>query len=196
MPSMWRRPPRPNRSSVHDLERRIADFYQSEASRRAPDRVLEAAIATIDTTPQRRAFIRAPRGSPDMNNVARLAAAAVAVTVVGAIGYSILGPATTPVPVGAPALPDIVVTEANVPVGLTVHRMVRGVAALRTSGVVPADVAGLVDAIETSFDGDEDHEGDHEDLYATFGAVFETVTAAERAFDAAVVLHESIDGWG
>jgi hypothetical protein len=68
--------------------------------------------------------------------------------------------------------------------------------ALRTSGVVPADVVGLVDAIETSFDGDEDHEGDHEDLYGTFGAVFETDADAERAFDAAVVLHESTDGWG
>jgi hypothetical protein len=61
---------------------------------------------------------------------------------------------------------------------------------------LPGDVVGLVDAIETSFDGDEDHEGDHEDLYATFGAVFETVADAERAFDAAIVLHESADGWG
>ena len=59
-----------------------------------------------------------------------------------------------------------------------------------------ADVVGLVDAIETSFDGDAEHEGDHEDLYGTFGAAFETVADAERAFDAAVVLHESADGWG
>jgi hypothetical protein len=94
------------------------------------------------------------------------------------------------------ALPDIVVTETNVPIGLTVHRTVRGVDALRSSGVVPDDVVGLVDAIETSFDGDEDHEGDHEDLYGSFVAIFETDADAARAFDAAVDLHESADGWG
>ena len=116
--------------------------------------------------------------------------------VVGAIGYATLGPDRTPDPRAVPALPNIVVTEANVPFGLTVHRTVRGVEALRTSGVVPADVVGVLDAIETSFDGDDEHEGDHEDLYGTFGAVFETVADAERAFDAAVDLHESADGWG
>jgi hypothetical protein len=130
-----------------------------------------------------------------MNTVARFAAAAVAVTVVGAVGHAILSPDRPPERGSVPALSDIVVTEANVPSGLTVHRTVRGVEALRTSGVLPVDVVGLVDAIETSFDGDEDHEGDHEDLYRTFGAVFETVADAERAFDAAVVLHESADGW-
>ena len=57
--------------------------------------------------------------------------------------------------------------------------------ALRTSGVVPADVVGLVDAIETSFDGDDDHEGDHEDLYRTFGAVgLVRPQASRRAADA------------
>lgn len=65
---------------------------------------------------------------------------------------------------------------------------------------MPVDVVGLLDAIETSFDGDEDndgdHDGDHEDLYSTFGAVFETDVDSERGFDAAVVLHESADGWG
>jgi hypothetical protein len=110
------------------------------------------------------------RGSSDMNTIARFATAAAAVTVVGAIGYAILGLDRTPDRGGVPALPGIVITEANVPFRLTVHRTVRGVEALRTSGVVPADVVGLVDAIETSFDGDEDHEGDHEDLYVTFGS--------------------------
>ena len=74
---MRRRPRRPSRSSVHDLERRIVDFYASVASHRAHDRVLEAAIGTIDTTPQPRAFVRAPLWDPDMNTVARFAAAAL-----------------------------------------------------------------------------------------------------------------------
>lgn len=193
---MWRHPRRPSRSSIHDLEGRLADYYASGAPLRAPDRVFEAALATIDTTAQRRAFLRAPRGSLGMNTLARFATAAVAVTVVGAVGFAIAGSDRTTDSASHPALQDIVVTEANVPFGLAVYRTVRGVDALRTSGVVPADIVGLVDAIETSFDGDEDHEGEHEDLYRTFGAAFETVADAERAFDAAVVLHESADGWG
>ena len=183
-------------SANHHLGRRLDAFYATEAPPRAPDRVLDAAITTIETTRQRRAFIWAPRRSPGMHTFARFATAAVAVTVVGAIGYALLGPERTTDPGGVPALSDIVVTSANVPVGLTVYRTVRGAEALRTSGAVPADVVGLVDAIETSFDGDEEHEGDHEDLYRTFGAVFKTDADAGRAFDAAVVLHESADGWG
>ena len=35
----------------HDLERRLADFYATEAPPRAPDRVLESVLATIDTHP-------------------------------------------------------------------------------------------------------------------------------------------------
>jgi hypothetical protein len=131
-----------------------------------------------------------------MNIFARFATAAVAAIIVGAVAFAIGGPDRAPDSGDAPALPEIVVTEATVPFGLTVHRTVRGMEALRTSGVVPADVVGLVDAIETSFDGDEDHEGDHEDLYGTFAAVFATDADAARAFDRAVVLHESADGWG
>jgi hypothetical protein len=131
-----------------------------------------------------------------MNGLARFATVAAAVIAVGAVGVAVVGTDREPEPHRGSALPDIVVTEANVPLGLSVHRTVRGVEALRTSGVVPADVVGLVDAIETSFDGDDDHEGDHEDLYGSFVAVFETDADAARAFDAAVVLHESADGWG
>ena len=47
---MWRHPRRPSRSSGHDLERRIADFYASVAPQRAPDLVFEAALATTDPT--------------------------------------------------------------------------------------------------------------------------------------------------
>lgn len=127
---------------------------------------------------------------------ARFAMAALAVTVVGVIGYSLWSPGRTLDPGDLSDLPGIVVTEATVPSGLTVHRTLRGIEAVRSSGVVPADVVGLVGAIETSFDSDEVHEGDHEDLYRTFAAVFESVADAERAFDAAVLLHESADGWG
>ena len=50
---------------------RIADYYATEAPPRAPDRVLEAALATIDTTRQRRALIRMPWRFPIMNTTPR-----------------------------------------------------------------------------------------------------------------------------
>ena len=75
----------------HDLERRLADFYDAEAPRQAPDRVLHAALASIDTTRQRRVLIRAPRRFQRMNTFARLAIAAAAVIVVG-VGLAGAGP--------------------------------------------------------------------------------------------------------
>lgn len=73
----------------HDLERRIADFYASEAPGRAPDWVLGAALSTIDNTSQRRVpFL--PRRFQDMNSYAKLAVAAVVVIAAGAVGLAIL----------------------------------------------------------------------------------------------------------
>ena len=79
----------------HDLERRLADFYQAEAPRQAPDRVLHEALASIDTTRQRRVLIRVPRRFQPMNTFARAAIAATAVIVVGAIGLALIGPFRT-----------------------------------------------------------------------------------------------------
>jgi hypothetical protein len=87
----------------NDLERRIADFYATEAPPRAPDWVLESALETIDTTRQRRALIRVPWRFPPMNSYAKLAVAAVAVIAVGAIGLAVMRPAPTP-GVGGPGV--------------------------------------------------------------------------------------------
>jgi len=76
----------------HDLERRLADFYHAEAPRQAPDRVLNAALETIDTTRQRRVLIHVPRRFHDMNMYARAAIAAAAVIAVGAVVLAIVGP--------------------------------------------------------------------------------------------------------
>ena len=76
----------------HDLERRIADYYATEAPPRAPDWVLGSVLATIDTTPQRRAFVRLPRRFHDMNTYAKLAIAAVVVIAVGLVGLTFLRP--------------------------------------------------------------------------------------------------------
>jgi hypothetical protein len=75
-----------------DLERRLADHYATEAPRQAPDRVLHAALGSIDTTRQRRVLILVPRRFHDMNIFARVAVAATAVIVVGAIGLALVGP--------------------------------------------------------------------------------------------------------
>jgi hypothetical protein len=80
----------------HDLERRIADFYASEAPQRAPEWVLRSALETVDNTKQRRAFIRVLWRFSNMNNYARLAVAAVAVIAVGFIGLAVLRPGTAP----------------------------------------------------------------------------------------------------
>jgi hypothetical protein len=79
-----------------DLERRLADFYASEAPPRAPDWVLGSVLSTIDTIPQRRALIRVPWRFQTMNSLAKLAVAAVAVIAVGAVGLSVLRPSPTP----------------------------------------------------------------------------------------------------
>ena len=98
----------------HDLERRIADFYETEAPPAAPDWVLRDALATIDVTPQRRVLIRVPWRFPPMNTYARFAVAAVAVIAIGAIGVAVLRPGTTPDIGGAPS-PSPSATPSPIP---------------------------------------------------------------------------------
>ncbi len=81
-------------SANDSLERRIADFYETEAPPRAPDWVLRSTLDTIDDTQQRRVLIRAPRRFPEMNSFAKLAVAAVIVIAVGAVGWRMLGPSS------------------------------------------------------------------------------------------------------
>ncbi len=96
----------------HDLERRVAAFYATEAPPRAPDRVLLDALATIDTTRQRRELALVPWRIQTMNSNARLVMAAVAVIAVGALGFAILQPgsgssvgAPNPTPSASPSAP-------------------------------------------------------------------------------------------
>ena len=80
----------------HELERRLADFYASEAPQRAPERVLEWVLATTELTRQRRAVFRLPWRFPIMNSYAKMAIAAVAVIAIGAVGLAVLRPGTSP----------------------------------------------------------------------------------------------------
>jgi hypothetical protein len=83
-------------NASHDLERRLADHYASEVPPRAPDRVLEAVLDTIENTSQRRVLVRAPWRFPRMNTYAKWAIAAVVVLAVGALGLSVLRTSPTP----------------------------------------------------------------------------------------------------
>ena len=90
----------------HELERRLADFYATEAPQRAPDRVLESVLATSEITRQRRAVFRLPWRFPIMNSYAKMAIAAVAVIAIGAVGLAVLRPGTSPGVGGQAATPS------------------------------------------------------------------------------------------
>ena len=81
-----------------DLERRLTDFYASEAPPRAPDRVLHEALAAIDSTQQRRVLIPAPWRFPSMNSYAKVAVAAIAVIAFGAVGLAMWRGGVSPGP--------------------------------------------------------------------------------------------------
>lgn len=90
----------------HDLERRIADFYASEAELRAPDRVLSAALTAIETTEQRGGRFGTPWRFRFMTTYARVAVAAVAVVVAGVLGLAVLRPDSAPGPGGPVTTPS------------------------------------------------------------------------------------------
>lgn len=111
-----------------DLEGRLSRHFADEAPNRAPDWVLGGALASIDATTQRRVLLLAPWRYSAMNNVSKLAVAAVAVVAVGILGIYALGlgsgpgqpPTATPSPPPSPTLvptPTIAVTPAPTPTG-------------------------------------------------------------------------------
>ena len=89
-----------------DLERRLEAFYTTELPVRAPDWVLRGALATIDTTPQRRSLWPAWRIST-LDTRLRIVATAAAVLVIAVIGYQFLpgtgGPGGEPTPSPSPS---------------------------------------------------------------------------------------------
>lgn len=83
-------------SAPRDLERRLEDHYASETLLRAPDRVLHAALASVERSPQRRGF--AAWRLRHVNAYAKVLAAAVVAIATAAMGLAIVG-ITTPRPV-------------------------------------------------------------------------------------------------
>jgi hypothetical protein len=87
-------------NSNHDLERRIADYYETEAPSRSAEWLLARTLETIDTTPQRRTVLGWSWRLLPMTAFAKLAVAAVAIVTVGAIGLTLQRP-----PARGPAAP-------------------------------------------------------------------------------------------
>lgn len=77
-------------TSTDDLERRLADHYQNEAPARAPNWLLTRAIDTMDITPQRRTVFGRPWRIAPMSSLAKLAAGAVALVTITAVGATVL----------------------------------------------------------------------------------------------------------
>lgn len=210
----------------HELDRRLADHYASEAPQRAPDRVLDGALAAIDSTPQRRVLIRVPWRFPSMNSAPRvssrsmmtlpaLLAVALVAMVLGGAAFVASGiplpfvhqtpteSSSSEEPTASPsgiesAVRAIVVTDATLPTGgpYAVYRSLSGADALEALDTVSLDSSGVIDAALTEFDDDDEHEGDHEGRYRTFAAAFETVVDAQRAFATAVTNYGPPAGWG
>jgi hypothetical protein len=130
------------------LERRIADFYATEVPTRAPDRVLESVLVTIETTPQRRVSIRAPWRFHVMNTYAKLAVAAVLVIAVGAVGLAIWRPGTgsgigAPAPTPSPTVTPSPDPSAPPPLGATFTSTIHGISIAYPTGwvAIPATEA-------------------------------------------------------
>jgi hypothetical protein len=108
-----------------DLHRRLASYYDSEPPLRAPGWVLQAALSTVETTPQRRGPAALRRYSP-LSTYMKLATAAV--VVIAAAGFAVWqmaprgggGPSVpTPSPIStpnpSPAPTQAIVTPAPEP---------------------------------------------------------------------------------
>jgi hypothetical protein len=88
-------------SNKRDFEP-IARAFMAGGPTQLADRVLESSLAEVHHTGQRRVLLRAPWRTPVMNIYAKLAAAAVVVVAVGALGVWFLSPGSALAPVGAP----------------------------------------------------------------------------------------------
>ena len=93
-------------SATQDLEQRIADHYAAEAPTRAPDWILDRVVASVDTTPQRRAGLGGWWRTPTTpSTLAKPGAIAAALAAVGLGGLALLwGPVMGPTPSPSPAV--------------------------------------------------------------------------------------------
>lgn len=186
--------------------KRTRDFDQTlklwldEGADHAPERFIWAALDDVERTAQRGAW-RVSLEEFLMNlKPAALALGAAAVIILAVAAYQFFGasnvggpsePTPTPRTFTPTDLPDIILTEANAPAGLTVDNTDSGAAALlvplRPGGPI-IDQTAFVDALMTNLNNTETGG------YVSWSALFETAADAEVAFDYLVDEHGSA-GW-
>ena len=108
---------------------RIARAFMANGPTQLADRVLDGSLADVHQTPQRRVHVRAPWRTPAMNVYAKVAAAAVVIVAVGALGLAILRPNASSPSVGGPA-PSAAPSPSTMPEASTVPSSSSGVAHL------------------------------------------------------------------
>ena len=107
---------------------RIARAFMADGPTQLADRVLDSSLADVHHTRQRRVLLRAPWRTPVMNIYAKLAAFAVVVIAVGALGVVFLNPGSSSPGVGGapgpsaspsePAASSAVPRSSSVPLGI------------------------------------------------------------------------------
>jgi hypothetical protein len=197
-------------SSTSDREtERIVRSWLSEGTTRLPDRVLDAVLDEVPSTPQRRAWWPAWRFDT-MSNAMRIAIAAAAVLAVALIAITILpggrggvgSPAATPTPSPTPSfavtaddLIDIVLAPESPPPGMSHDRTLEGAVALGRPFVsrAPTDAdllqPGFVAGRYAEFSGAEA-------VLLSWAVLYETVEDAKRAFALYQAEVESEAGYG
>lgn len=166
----------------------------------APERFIWAALDDVERTAQRGAWWVSLEELLMNLKPAVLALGAAAVIILAVAAYQLFGasnvggpsePTPTPAAFTSTDLPEIILTEANAPAGLTVDATESGAAAL----VVPLRAGGpfidqtaFVDALMTNLNSTATGG------YVSWSALFETAADAEVAFDYLVDEHGSA-GW-
>lgn len=187
-----------------DFDQTLRDWLD-EGSDHAPERFIWAALDDVERSAQRGAwrvsleerFVNLKPAALVLVTAAVIIAAIAAYQLVAGPNVGDPGPSPTPQPTAASFravdLPDIVLTAANAPDGLTVDGNEFGEAALLVPlrpGGPAIDQAAFVDARMTRLNS-TDTSG-----YVSWAALFETVADAQVAFEYLVTEHESVDGWG
>ena len=93
----------------------IARAFMADGPTQLADRVLDSSLAEVHRTRQPRVRLRAPWRTPVMNIYTKLAAAAVAVVAVGALGVWFLSPGSSSPGVGALPTPSASPSEPSAP---------------------------------------------------------------------------------
>jgi hypothetical protein len=191
-----------------DFEETLKDWLDDGADH-APERYIWSALDDVERTAQRGAWLVSLEDLLVTIKLPALVLGTATVIIITALAtYQLVGPnpgaSPSPSSSAQPAagpftaedLPNIVVTAANAPGGLTVDGTETGEAAL----VVPLRVdshpggpfleqVGFVDALMTNLNSTETGG------YVSWSALFETAAGAEVAFDFVADEHGS-SGWG